>query len=90
MPVMTMARWFDLALKEELARERSVFLMARSAEFKAPTKVTRGLLRVWAKVDRYAHHRTWVWGLAGGGNAGLRPDYRIHDFNFSILATDQY
>ena len=45
MPVMTMRDALNQALKEELARDNSVFLMGEEvAEYEGAYKVTRGLL----------------------------------------------
>lgn len=93
MAVMTMRDALNLALKEELARDDSVFLMGEEvAEYQGAYKVTRGLL------DQFGGKRVidtpiTELGFAGLGvgaaMAGLRPVIEFMTFNFSILATDQ-
>src|SRR3954466_776586 len=93
MAVMTMRDALNLALKEELARDSSVFLMGEEvAEYQGAYKVTKGLL------DKFGDKRVidtpiTELGFAGLGvgaaMAGLRPIIEFMTFNFSILATDQ-
>ena len=93
MPVMTMRDALNLALKEELARDKSVFLMGEEvAEYQGAYKVTRGLLEEFGP-KRVIDTPITELGFAGLGvgaaMAGLRPIIEFMTFNFSILATDQ-
>jgi pyruvate dehydrogenase E1 component beta subunit len=83
----------NLALKEELARDKSVFLMGEEvAEYEGAYKVTRGLLEEFGP-KRVIDTPITELGFAGLGvgaaMAGLRPIIEFMTFNFSILATDQ-
>ncbi|HYX30697.1 MAG TPA: pyruvate dehydrogenase complex E1 component subunit beta, partial [Pyrinomonadaceae bacterium] len=93
MAVMTMRDALNLALKEELARDNSVFLMGEEvAEYQGAYKVTRGLLEEFGP-KRIIDTPITELGFAGLGvgaaMAGLRPIIEFMTFNFSILATDQ-
>jgi pyruvate dehydrogenase E1 component beta subunit len=93
MAVMTMRDALNLALKEELARDKSVFLMGEEvAEYEGAYKVTRGLLEEFGP-KRVIDTPITELGFAGLGvgaaMAGLRPIIEFMTFNFSILATDQ-
>jgi len=81
------------ALREELARDASVFLMGEEvAEYQGAYKVTRGLLEEFGP-KRVIDTPITELGFAGLGvgaaMAGLRPIVEFMTFNFSILATDQ-
>ena len=81
------------ALKEELARDPSVFLMGEEvAEYQGAYKVTRGLLEEFGP-KRVIDTPITELGFAGLGvgaaMAGLRPIIEFMTVNFSILATDQ-
>jgi len=83
----------NLALKEELARDSSVFLMGEEvAQYQGAYKVTRGLLDEFGP-KRVIDTPITELGFAGLGvgaaMAGLRPIIEFMTFNFSILATDQ-
>jgi pyruvate dehydrogenase E1 component beta subunit len=93
MAVMTMRDALTQALKEELARDPSVFLMGEEvAEYQGAYKVTRGLLEEFGP-KRVIDTPITELGFAGLGvgaaMAGLRPIVEFMTFNFSILATDQ-
>jgi pyruvate dehydrogenase E1 component beta subunit len=81
------------ALREELARDKSVFLMGEEvAEYQGAYKVTRGLLEEFGP-KRVIDTPITELGFAGLGvgaaMVGLRPIVEFMTFNFSILATDQ-
>ncbi len=83
----------NLALREELARDGSVFLMGEEvAEYQGAYKVTRGLLEAFGP-KRVIDTPITELGFAGLGvgaaMVGLRPIIEFMTFNFSILATDQ-
>src|SRR5882672_10969356 len=93
MAVMTMRDALNQALKEELARDPSVFLMGEEvAEYQGAYKVTRGLLEEFGP-KRVIDTPITELGFAGLGvgaaMAGLRPIVEFMTFNFSLLATDQ-
>jgi len=93
MAVMTMRDALNLALREELARDKSVFLMGEEvAEYQGAYKVTRGLLEEFGP-KRVIDTPITELGFAGLGvgaaMVGLRPIVEFMTFNFSILATDQ-
>jgi pyruvate dehydrogenase E1 component beta subunit len=93
MAVMTMRDALNQALKEELARDQTVFLMGEEvAEYQGAYKVTRGLLEEFGP-KRVIDTPITELGFAGLGvgaaMAGLRPIIEFMTFNFSILATDQ-
>jgi pyruvate dehydrogenase E1 component beta subunit len=93
MAVMTMRDALNQALREELARDQSVFLMGEEvAEYQGAYKVTRGLLEEFGP-KRVIDTPITELGFAGLGvgaaMVGLRPIVEFMTFNFSILATDQ-
>jgi pyruvate dehydrogenase E1 component beta subunit len=93
MAVITMRDALNDALREELARDSSVFLMGEEvAEYQGAYKVTRGLLEEFGG-KRIIDSPITELGFAGLGvgaaMAGLRPIIEFMTFNFSILATDQ-
>jgi pyruvate dehydrogenase E1 component beta subunit len=93
MAVLTMRDALNQALREELARDQSVFLMGEEvAEYQGAYKVTRGLLEEFGP-KRVIDTPITELGFAGLGvgaaMVGLRPIVEFMTFNFSILATDQ-
>jgi pyruvate dehydrogenase E1 component beta subunit len=93
MAVMTMRDALNLALREELARDQSVFLMGEEvAEYQGAYKVTRGLLEAFGPkrvIDTPITELGFSGLGVGAAMAGLRPIVEFMTFNFSILATDQ-
>ncbi len=93
MATITMREALNQALREELQRDDSVFLMGEEvAAYQGAYKVTKGLL------DEFGYKRVidtpiTELGFAGLGvgaaMVGLRPIVEFMTFNFSILATDQ-
>src|SRR3977135_3435141 len=93
MAVLTMRDALNQALKEELERDPSVFLMGEEVgEYQGAYKVTRGLLEEFGP-KRVIDTPSTELGFAGLGvgaaMVGLRPIVEFMTFNFSILATDQ-
>jgi pyruvate dehydrogenase E1 component beta subunit len=81
------------ALREELQRDESVFLMGEEvAAYQGAYKVTKGLLEEFGE-KRVIDTPITELGFAGLGvgaaMVGLRPIVEFMTFNFSILATDQ-
>jgi pyruvate dehydrogenase E1 component subunit beta len=93
MAVMTMRDALNLALREELTRDQSVFLMGEEvAEYQGAYKVTRGLLEAFGPkrvIDTPITELAFTGLGVGAAMAGLRPIVEFMTFNFSILATDQ-
>src|SRR3954464_13107235 len=93
MAVITMREALNQALREELARDKNVFLMGEEvAAYQGAYKVTKGLLEEFGD-KRVIDTPITELGFAGLGvgaaMAGLRPIVEFMTFNFSILATDQ-
>jgi pyruvate dehydrogenase E1 component beta subunit len=81
------------ALREELRRDESVFLMGEEvAAYQGAYKVSKGLLEEFGE-KRVIDSPITELGFAGLGvgaaMVGLRPIIEFMTFNFSILATDQ-
>ena len=93
MAVITMREALNQAIREELLRDDSVFLMGEEvAAYDGAYKVTKGLLEEFGD-KRVIDTPITELGFAGLGvgaaMAGLRPIVEFMTFNFSILATDQ-
>jgi pyruvate dehydrogenase E1 component beta subunit len=90
---MTMREALNQALREELARDGSVFLMGEEvAEYQGAYKVTRGLLEEFGPkrvIDTPITELGFTGLGVGAAMVGLRPIVEFMTFNFSILATDQ-
>jgi pyruvate dehydrogenase E1 component beta subunit len=93
MAVITMREALNQALREELRRDESVFLMGEEvAAYQGAYKVSKGLLEEFGE-KRVIDSPITELGFAGLGvgaaMVGLRPVIEFMTFNFSILATDQ-
>ncbi len=93
MAVMTIREALNQALREEMLRDESVFLMGEEvAEYQGAYKVTKGLLQELGP-KRVIDTPITELGFAGLGvgaaMVGLRPVIEFMTWNFSILATDQ-
>ncbi|HEX8843517.1 MAG TPA: pyruvate dehydrogenase complex E1 component subunit beta [Pyrinomonadaceae bacterium] len=93
MAVITMREALNQALREELRRDETVFLMGEEvAEYQGAYKVTKGLWEEFGD-KRVIDTPITELGFAGLGvgaaMVGLRPVIEFMTFNFSILATDQ-
>lgn len=93
MAVVTMREALNQALREEMRRDESVFLMGEEvAAYDGAYKVTKGLLAELGD-KRVIDTPITELGFAGLGvgaaMAGLRPIIEFMTFNFAILATDQ-
>ncbi|HMF54748.1 MAG TPA: pyruvate dehydrogenase complex E1 component subunit beta [Pyrinomonadaceae bacterium] len=93
MAVITMREALNQALREEMNRDETVFLMGEEvAEYQGAYKVTKGLLEEFGD-KRVIDSPITELGFAGLGvgaaMVGLRPVIEFMTFNFSILATDQ-
>jgi pyruvate dehydrogenase E1 component beta subunit len=93
MALVTMREALNQALREEMLRDKDVFLMGEEVgEYQGAYKVTKGLLEELGP-KRVIDTPITELGFAGLGvgaaMAGLRPIVEFMTFNFSILATDQ-
>jgi pyruvate dehydrogenase E1 component beta subunit len=93
MALVTMREALNQALREEMRRDKDVFLMGEEVgEYQGAYKVTKGLLEELGP-KRVIDTPITELGFAGLGvgaaMAGLRPIVEFMTFNFSILATDQ-
>lgn len=93
MAEITYREALNQALREEMARDDSVFLMGEEvAEYDGAYKVSKGLLDQFGDM-RVVDSPISELGFAGLGvgaaMTGLRPVIEFMTFNFSILALDQ-
>ena len=93
MTVMTYRDALNQALREELKRDDSVFLMGEEvAEYNGAYKVSRGLLDEFGP-KRIVDTPITELGFAGVGvgaaMVGLRPIIEFMTWNFALLALDQ-
>jgi pyruvate dehydrogenase E1 component beta subunit len=93
MALVTMREAINQALREEMLRDKDVFLMGEEVgEYQGAYKITKGLLEELGP-KRVIDTPITELGFAGLGvgaaMAGLRPIVEFMTFNFSILATDQ-
>jgi pyruvate dehydrogenase E1 component beta subunit len=90
---MRMREALNAALREELARDESVFIMGEDVGvFQGAFKVTEGLLDEFGEKrvrDTPISENTIVGAGVGAAMAGLRPVVEIMTVNFSLLAADQ-
>ena len=93
MALVTMREALNQALREEMLRDKDVFLMGEEVgAYQGAYKVTKGLLEELGP-KRVIDTPITELGFAGLGvgaaMAGLRPIVEFMTFNFAILATDQ-
>jgi pyruvate dehydrogenase E1 component beta subunit len=93
MALITMREALNQALREEMLRDETVFLMGEEVgAYQGAYKVTKGLLEELGD-KRVIDTPITELGFAGLGvgaaMVGLRPIVEFMTFNFSILATDQ-
>jgi pyruvate dehydrogenase E1 component beta subunit len=93
MAVLTYRDALNQALREEMARDRDVFLMGEEVGvYQGAYKVSRGLLEEFGPM-RVVDTPITELGFAGVGvgaaMAGLRPVIEFMTFNFALLALDQ-
>src|SRR3989441_3595541 len=93
MPVMRYREALNLALREEMERDESVFLMGEDVGvFQGAFKVTQGLLDEFGEKrvrDTPISENTIVGMGVGAAMTGLRPVVEIMTVNFAFLALDQ-
>jgi pyruvate dehydrogenase E1 component beta subunit len=93
MATMRMREALNAALREEMARDESVFIMGEDVGvFQGAFKVTEGLLDEFGEKrvrDTPISENTIVGTGVGAAMAGLRPVVELMTVNFSLLAADQ-
>ena len=93
MAVVRYREALNQALREELQRDESVFLMGEDiGVFQGAFKVTAGLLEEFGEKrvrDTPISENTIVGMGVGAAMAGLRPVVELMTINFSLLAMDQ-
>jgi pyruvate dehydrogenase E1 component beta subunit len=93
MAILTIRDALNQALREELTRDKNVFIMGEEvAEYDGAYKVTRGLWKEFGDkrvVDTPITELGFAALGVGAAMAGLRPVIEFMTFNFSILASDQ-
>jgi pyruvate dehydrogenase E1 component beta subunit len=92
-PTMRYREALGSALREEMRRDESVFLMGEDiGVFQGAFKVTQGLLEEFGERrvrDTPISENTIVGMGVGAAMAGLRPVVELMTINFSLLAFDQ-
>ena len=93
MPVITMRDALNAAMREEMRRDPSVFLLGEEvAEYQGAYKITQGLFQEfgeWRVRDTPIAEEAIAGIAVGAAFIGLRPIAEMMTFNFSILALDQ-
>lgn len=93
MPTITIREALNQAIREEIARDKNVFIMGEEvAAYDGAYKVTKGLLNEFGPrrvIDTPITELGFAGLGVGAAMAGLRPIVEFMTFNFSILATDQ-
>jgi pyruvate dehydrogenase E1 component beta subunit len=92
MAILTMREALNQAMREEMARDASVFLLGEEVgHYQGPYKVTQGLLQEfgeWRVRDTPIAEEAIAGVAVGAAFIGLRPIAEMMTFNFSILALD--
>jgi pyruvate dehydrogenase E1 component beta subunit len=93
MATLTYRDALNQALREEMARDESVFLMGEEvAEYDGAYKVSRGLLKEFGPkrvVDTPIAELGFTGIGVGAAMVGLRPVIEMMTWNFALLAIDQ-
>jgi pyruvate dehydrogenase E1 component beta subunit len=93
MALLTMREALNQAMREEMKRDPSVFLLGEEVgHYQGPYKVTQGLLQEfgeWRVRDTPIAEEAIAGVAVGAAFIGLRPIAEMMTFNFSILALDQ-
>jgi pyruvate dehydrogenase E1 component beta subunit len=93
MAVMTYREALNLALREEMRRDPSVFVIGEEVGlYEGAYKVTQGLLREFGPervVDTPIAESGFTGVGIGAAMVGLRPVVEMMTFNFALLAIDQ-
>jgi pyruvate dehydrogenase E1 component beta subunit len=93
MAVMTYREALNMALREEMRRDPSVFVIGEEVGlYEGAYKVTQGLLKEFGPqriVDTPICESGFTGVGIGAAMAGLRPVVEMMTFNFALLALDQ-
>jgi len=93
MAVLTMREALNQAMKEEMTRDQSVFLLGEEVgAYQGAYKITQGLLAQfgeWRVRDTPIAEEAIAGIAVGAAFIGLRPIAEMMTFNFSLLALDQ-
>ena len=93
MPVITMREALNQAMKEEMRRDPSVFLLGEEVgQYQGAYKITQGLVQEfgeWRVRDTPIAEEAIAGVAVGAAFVGMRPIAEMMTFNFSILALDQ-
>ncbi len=93
MATLTMREALNQAMREEMARDPSVFLLGEEVgEYQGAYKITQGLLAAfgeWRVRDTPIAEEAIAGIAVGAAFVGMRPIAEMMTFNFSILALDQ-
>jgi pyruvate dehydrogenase E1 component beta subunit len=93
MAVLTMREALNQALKEEMTRDPSVFLLGEEVgAYQGAYKITQGLLAQfgeWRVRDTPIAEEVIAGIAVGAAFTGMRPIAEMMTFNFSLLALDQ-
>ena len=93
MALLTMREALNQAMREEMARDQSVFLLGEEVgHYQGPYKITQGLLQQfgeWRVRDTPIAEEAIVGLAIGAAFVGMRPIAEMMTFNFALLALDQ-
>jgi pyruvate dehydrogenase E1 component beta subunit len=93
MPVITMREALNQAMKEEMRRDPSVFLLGEEVgQYQGAYKITQGMVQEfgeWRVRDTPIAEEAIAGVAVGAAFVGMRPIAEMMTFNFSILALDQ-
>ncbi len=92
MAILTMREALNQAMREEMARDQSVFILGEEVgAYQGAYKITQGLLAQfgeWRVRDTPIAEEAIAGIAVGAAFIGLRPIAEMMTFNFSILAMD--
>jgi pyruvate dehydrogenase E1 component beta subunit len=93
MAVITMREALNQAMREEMRRDPTVFLLGEEVgQYQGAYKITQGLLQEfgeWRVRDTPIAEEAIAGIAVGAAFVGMRPIAEMMTFNFSILALDQ-
>jgi len=93
MALITMREALNQAMKEEMRRDPSVFLLGEEVgQYQGAYKVTQGMVQEfgeWRVRDTPIAEEAIAGVAVGAAFVGMRPIAEMMTFNFSILALDQ-
>ncbi|WP_298040157.1 alpha-ketoacid dehydrogenase subunit beta [uncultured Desulfuromonas sp.] len=93
MPEMTCREALNQALREEMARDESVFILGEDVGlYEGSFKVTKGLLAKFGErrvLDTPIAEAGFVGLAVGAAMTGLRPVAELMTINFAVVALDQ-